>query len=42
MNLGDSDGGRAQGAVVAESFECVCALAAAWRNASMTALSVST
>jgi hypothetical protein len=27
MNLGDSDGGRPRGAVVAESFECVCALA---------------
>jgi hypothetical protein len=26
MNLGDSDGGRPRGAVVAESFECVCAL----------------
>ena len=27
MNLGGSDGGRAQGIVVPESFECVCALA---------------
>jgi hypothetical protein len=27
MNLGDFDGGRPRGAVVAESFECVCALA---------------
>jgi len=26
MNLGGSDGGRAQGIVVPESFECVCAL----------------
>jgi len=25
-NLGGSDGGRAQGIVVRESFECVCAL----------------